>query len=94
MTLVKSYKVAHILVPNKHEAEDIIRKIRLGADFQELARKFSSCASAVNGGDLGIIKLGKAHEDFEEAALKLNPGEILLVPVRTSFGYHIIRRLG
>jgi peptidylprolyl isomerase/peptidyl-prolyl cis-trans isomerase C len=90
---VKSYHAAHILVPNRHEADDILRKLRMGSDFHELARKFSSCASAVNGGDLGLIKPGKAHEDFEEAALKLKFGETSKEPVRTPFGYHIIRRL-
>lgn len=58
-----------------------------------MARKFSNCASAVNGGDLGEIRVGKAHADFEEAALKLKPGQITETPVRTPFGYHIIKRM-
>lgn len=91
---VKSYKAAHILVKAKYEAEDLLLKINKGADFSELARKFSSCASAPNGGDLGEIKIGKAHEDFEEASLKLKIGEVTKTPVRTSFGYHLIKRLG
>jgi len=90
---MKSYRAAHILVDSKYQAEDILKKLRMGKEFSELARKFSNCASAVNGGDLGEIKIGKAHEDFEEAALKLKPGQTTDVPVRTSFGYHIIMRL-
>jgi peptidyl-prolyl cis-trans isomerase C len=91
---VKSYKAAHILVSAQHTADDILKKLSQGSEFSEIARKFSSCSSAVNGGDLGEIKIGKAHEDFEEAALNLKIGDTSKVPVRTSFGYHIIKRLG
>ena len=91
---MKSYKAAHILVSAKYEAEDLLAKLKKGSDFSELARKFSSCSSAPKGGDLGELKLGKAHEDFEEATLNLKIGEITKAPVRTSFGYHIIKRLG
>lgn len=92
-TIKKTYRAAHILVSSKYQAEDILKKLRMGSEFSELARKFSTCASAVRGGDLGELKIGKAHEDFEEAALKLKPGETTDTPVRTSFGYHIIMRL-
>lgn len=90
---MKSYKAAHILVTSKYQAEDILKKLRMGSEFSEMARKFSNCSSAVKGGDLGEIKVGKAHEDFEEAALKLKPGQTTDAPVRTPFGYHIIRRI-
>ena len=89
----KSYKAAHILVKAQFEAEDILRKLKEGSSFEDIARKFSSCRSAPNGGELGEIKMGKAAEEFEEAALKLKPGEISQKPVRTSFGYHLIKRL-
>lgn len=90
---MKTYKAAHILVSAKHEAEDMLLKLNKGIAFSELARKFSNCSSAPNGGDLGEIKIGKAHEDFEEAVLKLKAGETTKTPVRTSFGYHIIKRI-
>lgn len=90
---VKSYRAAHILVAAKYEAEDILRKLKEGADFSALAKNFSTCASAPNGGDLGEIKVSKADADFEEAALALKPGETSNRAVRTKFGYHIIRRL-
>ncbi len=92
-TSVKAYRAAHILVSSKYQAEDILKKLRMGSEFSEMARKFSTCASSINNGDLGEIKIGKAHEDFEEAALKLKPGQTTDTPVRTSFGYHIIMRL-
>ncbi len=87
------YKVSHILVKNKYEAEDIIRKLKSGASFEEMAKKYSSCSSASNGGLLGEIKIGKADEDFEAAALNLKINEISKAAIRTKFGYHLIKRL-
>lgn len=92
--MIKSYKSAHILVQQKYEADDLLSQLKSGKSFDELARKFSSCRSASQGGDLGVIPIGKADPDFEEAALKLKTGEISSAPVRTRFGYHIIKRLG
>ena len=89
-----SYKAAHILVSARYEAEDLLIKLKSGTDFSELAKKFSSCPSAKNGGDLGEIKFGKADADFEEAILSLKIGETSQIPVRTKFGYHLIKRLG
>lgn len=91
---MKSYRAAHILVNAKHEAEDILRKLKdRPEDFEALARKYSSCSSATNGGDLGEVKLGKADAEFEEAVLDLKTGEISQQAVRTRFGYHLIKRL-
>ncbi len=90
---LQTYRAAHILVAAKFEAEDILRKLKEGVDFESLAKKFSRCSSAANGGDLGEIKTGKADADFEEAALALKPGETGISAIRTKFGYHIIKRL-
>ncbi len=87
------YHVAHILVAHKYTADDILRKIKEGKDFAELAKTNSSCPSSGRGGDLGPLAEGKADPDFEEAALKLKVGEISPTPVRTKFGYHLIKRL-
>lgn len=91
--MAKIYKVAHILVGQKYEADDLLAKLKSGKSFEVLAHKFSTCSSASQGGNLGDIKIGKADPDFEEAALKLKTGEISSAPVRTRFGYHIIKRL-
>ena len=88
------YRVAHILVAQKYEAEDLLKKLKEGKNFAELAQKHSSCPSAANGGDLGMIPSGKADADFEEAAVALKIGETSQAPVRTKFGYHLIKRLG
>lgn len=90
---MKIYHVHHILVDQKYEAEDLLRQLREGKSFFDLAQKFSKCSSAQKGGDLGPIKEGKADPDFEEAALILRPGETSLTPIRTRFGYHLIFRV-
>ena len=62
-----------------------------GEDFAELAKENSICPSAKNGGDLGYFSRGRMAPLFEEAAFKLKNGEVSDV-VRTSFGYHIIKK--
>jgi peptidyl-prolyl cis-trans isomerase C len=89
----KKYHVRHILVRHRYEVDDLIKKLQAGAEFTELARKFSTCPSAPTGGDLGDLRLGQADIDFEEAALALKENETTAKPVRTRFGYHLIQRL-
>ncbi|HRO65992.1 MAG TPA: peptidylprolyl isomerase [Pseudobdellovibrionaceae bacterium] len=83
--------VSHILVDQKFEAEDLLRKLNEGASFEELARKHSKCPSAAQGGDLGVIDSRRLDEDFAEAAGLLKTGQISGT-VRTRFGYHLILR--
>lgn len=90
---MKAYRAAHILVTHEYEAEDLLKKLARGENFEDVARKYSSCSSAPNGGHLGLIKIGKAAEEFEEAALSLKPDQTTPKPIRTRFGYHIIKRL-
>lgn len=90
---MKTYHVHHILVKAKYEAEDLIAKLKSGENFEALAQKFSTCSSAASGGDLGVLKTGKADPDFEESALALKPSEITKSPIRTKFGYHLIKRI-
>jgi peptidyl-prolyl cis-trans isomerase C len=92
---MKSYKASHILVAAKYEAEDILQKLSATpSEFESLARRHSTCSSAPQGGNLGEIKIGKADSDFEESVLNLKINEISKIPVRTKFGYHIIKRNG
>lgn len=90
---MRSYHVHHILVSQKYEAEDLLKKLAEGKPFADLAKKFSSCSSAANGGDLGLIARGKADADFEDAALLLKPSEITKTPIRSRIGFHIIKRI-
>lgn len=85
-------RASHILVQHKYEAEDILRLLQKGQIFEELARKYSSCPSAAAGGDLGVFGPGRMDENFEDSALSLKVGEVTKAPVRTRFGYHIIKR--
>lgn len=82
---------SHILVENEYEAQDILRKLDSGDTFELLAKTFSKCPSGRNGGSLGSFGRGQMVEAFEEAAFKLQPGETS-PPVRTRFGFHVIRR--
>lgn len=96
-------KASHILIkveegndPNlaklkaKAKAEDILKQIKAGADFAEMAKKYSSCPSAAQGGDLGFFSKEKMVKPFSDAAFAMKVGEISGV-VETQFGYHIIK---
>lgn len=85
-------KISHILVVHEYEAQDILRLLKQGKSFEELAQRFSKCPSAKQGGELGDLKPGRADEDFEDVAFALKTGEMTPKPVRTRFGYHIILR--
>jgi len=85
-------RARHILVEQEYEAQDVLRKLRAGESFEELARVFSKCPSSRQGGDLGVFDRGRMVEAFDEAVFQLKPSEIS-EPVRTRFGYHIIQRL-
>jgi peptidyl-prolyl cis-trans isomerase C len=94
-------KASHILIqisPDATEQEKADAKSTLqtaleeakgGSDFAELAKKHSQCPSASQGGDLGYFTRGRMVPEFEEAAFKLEPGQISDI-VETQFGYHII----
>ncbi|PDZ10495.1 peptidylprolyl isomerase [Bacillus pseudomycoides] len=84
-------KASHILVNDKKTANDIKKQLDEGASFEELAKQQSQDpGSKENGGDLGYFGPGKMVPEFEEAAYKLNVGEISK-PIKSSQGYHIIK---
>ncbi len=86
-----SISAKHILVEHSHEADDILRKLSEGADFSEMAQKFSKCPSGQQGGDLGEFGKGRMVPSFEEAAFALEVDQVSQ-PVQTQFGYHLIQR--
>lgn len=75
----------------KADAEAILKELKGGADFAKLAKEKSGCPSKAEGGSLGSFGKGQMVPEFETAAFALKEGE-LSQPVRTQFGYHIIRR--
>lgn len=86
----ESVRASHILVKEEDEANDIINEINEGLSFEEAAKKYSMCPSKEVGGDLGEFTRGKMVPEFEEAAFNIEEGK-LSDPVKTQFGYHIIK---
>jgi peptidyl-prolyl cis-trans isomerase C len=87
-------KCSHILVKKQSEAIAILERIKKGESFANLAKELSiDKGSGKKGGDLGFFGRGMMVKAFEEAAFKLQKGQIS-EPVKTEFGYHIIKRAG
>jgi peptidyl-prolyl cis-trans isomerase D len=75
----------------KKQADDLLAKVKAGADFAALAKQYSEdTASKVNGGDLDFFSRGRMVPEFEDAAFKLEPGQVSDV-VKSQFGFHIIK---
>ncbi len=99
-------KLSHILIDTtklktdaelktaKQKIEEVKKEIDNGADFAETAREYSTCSSAKDGGDIGFYKKnGSLVEELNEVAFSMKVGEIS-EPVKTQFGYHIIKVTG
>jgi peptidyl-prolyl cis-trans isomerase C len=88
-------KCSHILVKKQKEANEVLERLKKGESFVNLAKELSiDKGSAKRGGDLGSFGRGMMVKPFEETAFKLKKGEISSEPVKTEFGYHIIKRAG
>ncbi|TFG20060.1 MAG: peptidylprolyl isomerase [Promethearchaeota archaeon] len=86
-------RAKHILVPKHGQLLKIMEKLNAGQKFEDLAREFSECPSKNKGGDLGFFERGKMVPEFERAVLSLKIGDIS-EPVKTQFGWHLIKRTG
>jgi peptidyl-prolyl cis-trans isomerase C len=82
---------SHILVDQEHEVKDLEKKLGEGEPFEKLAKDFSKCPSGKSGGALGEFARGMMVKPFEDAAFGLEVGKIS-APVKTQFGYHLIKR--
>lgn len=82
----------HILVKTRAECEALQRRLAKGANFADLARRHSLCPSGKRGGDLGEFGRGQMVRPFDDAVFK---GPLLQVqgPIKTSFGFHLIKVL-
>ena len=85
-------KASHILVKTEDEAKRVMERLKKGEKFADIAKAVSiDKGSAINGGDLGYFSKGQMVPEFEKAASSMNIGDVSSVPVRTEFGYHIIK---
>lgn len=87
----KEYHARHILLADRDEAEAVIEKLDNGEDFEALAKQHSRGPTASRGGDLGWFVPGDMVKPFGKATMALNEGEYTREPVRTQFGYHVIK---
>lgn len=88
----KEYKARHILVENEEAAKKIIADLKKGQKFEDLAKKQSKDpGSGANGGDLDWATAASYVPEFAEAMIKLKKGETTQAPVKSQFGWHVIR---
>jgi|UniRef100_UPI004047CB2C peptidyl-prolyl cis-trans isomerase C len=88
----KEYRVEHILVEKEPDAKAIITQLKAGGGFAEIAKaKSKDPGSATKGGDLGWVSENGLVPEFSQAMVKLNKGQISDKPVKSQFGWHIIK---
>ena len=87
----KQYNARHILVKTEAEAKDIIAQLNKGTKFEKLASKSLDKGSAARGGELGFNPPSAFVPPFAQALASLKKGETTKTPVKTQFGYHVIR---
>lgn len=87
----KEYHARHILVDKEDEAKAIITKLKGGAKFEDLAKQSKDPGSAGNGGDLDWASPASFVKPFSDAMVALQKGQITDSPVKTQYGYHVIK---
>jgi peptidyl-prolyl cis-trans isomerase C len=81
----------HILLDKEDDAKEVIRELDKGADFATLAKQRSKDPAAASGGDLGFFSHDEMVPEFADAAFALKKGEYTKTPVKTQFGWHVIK---
>ena len=88
----ETVNASHILVESEERALEILEQIKSGAvSFEDAARENSSCPSKANGGNLGDFERGQMVPEFDTAVFEMAVGAISDAPVKTQFGYHLIK---
>lgn len=88
----ESVNASHILVESREKALEILAEIKAGnVSFEEAAEAHSTCPSGQRGGNLGDFTRGQMVPEFDTAVFAMNVGEITDEPVKTQFGYHLIK---
>jgi peptidyl-prolyl cis-trans isomerase C len=83
-------RASHILVKTEEQAKEVLRKLQAGESFGKLAEEYSLCPSKKRGGSLGEFGHGQMVREFEKAVFSAKKGQTI-GPVKTQFGWHIIR---
>ena len=86
----KKVNASHILVKTEEQAQACLNRINNGESFEEVAKEQSKCPSGKKGGSLGWFTRGRMVREFENAAFSGKKGEVA-GPVKTQFGYHLIK---
>ena len=88
----ESVNASHILVKSEEEANKILADINAGKiTFEDAAKEYSTCPSKENGGNLGDFGRGQMVPEFDSAVFAMAEGEVTAAPVKTQFGYHLIK---
>ena len=85
-------RIRHILVEKEEEAKELLKELKEGEDFSEIALQKSLCPSKIHGGDLGMVVKGNLARTIEDAAFTLKINEFS-EPVKTEYGWHIVQRI-
>ena len=83
----------HILVDSEEKCNELKSEIENGADFAEVAQKYSTCPSSRNDGDLGQFGPGQMVPEFDKAVFSGDVG-VVYGPIQTQFGYHLLEVTG
>ena len=87
----ESVNASHILVDSEEKALKILDEIKGGKSFEDAAKEYSTCPSGKNGGNLGDFGRGQMVPEFDSAVFAMEIGAITETPVKTQFGYHLIK---
>lgn len=90
---MEQVRASHILVEDQATADRLKKEIEGGTSFEQAAKDHSKCPSSREGGDLGWFGRGQMVKPFEDAAFGLQSGQVSS-PVKTQFGYHLIKVTG
>ena len=89
-TLPEMVQASHILIDTEEKANEVLEEIADGMSFEDAAMEYSACPSKQAGGALGQFGRGQMVKEFEDAVFSMEVGQISQ-PVKTQFGYHIIK---
>ncbi len=91
--MVTQARASHILVKTEDQANQIMKRLADGEEFDKVARRFSGCPSGKQGGDLGWFGKGMMVPEFEKVAFEEEVGKVV-GPIKTQFGFHVIKVTG